>query len=422
MNKKHISHKGIISKKPHLVILGGGFGGVHTYKALSSQIKRNYDITIVDRRNHFLFTPLLPEVAGASLDVHSIVEPIRDIIDIRHNFIQSTIISVDTQSQIVSLPDGHLDYDLLVSALGSSTYFYGTPGAEEYAYVLKELDDAAAIRNRFIDCFEAASKISYGDERSNLLTFIVVGAGPTGVELTGEAADLLFKTFTKQYGTIDRSEIKLVLVNSGAEVLGMFDESLRIYAEKSLHEDHVQIFNGVRIAEVTPEGVITSDGKKMHAGTVIWTAGVSANALTCTSDSFQVERGRIKVDKYMRALNSENVFIIGDMSLCETNDGRGLPMTAQVAKQQGITTAHNIKRIVNNKPLKEFKYHEKGLLASIGNYNAIAEIKGLKFKGLFAWFMWRAIYLFNFASGKKRMRILFEWTVNIFNRRDTTRL
>jgi NADH dehydrogenase len=411
-----------VLKKSHLVILGAGFGGIYTYTSLSASIREKYHITIIDKHNHFLFTPLLPEVAGANLDQHSVVESIRDIISKDTKFIQSTVVSVDTEKQVVELADKNISYDVLVSALGSTTHFFGTPGAETNAFTLKDLDDAVQLRNRFIDVFEDASRDSDITSRRKKLTFMIVGAGATGVELAGEVADLFFKTFLSQFSELSTEDIQLILVNGGDSILGIFNEKLRAYAVASLEEDNVIIKNNIRVAEVTESGVITAEGETIDAHTVIWAAGVTANSLTCSCGAFIVERGRIKVDKYLIAENTSNVFIVGDMGLFPTADGRGLPMTAQIAKQQGITTAKNIERLLVHKTMKEFVYKEKGLLASLGSFNAVAQIKGISLTGVVAWFLWRTVYLFNFASHKKRLTIMFEWTINLFTRRDTTRL
>ena len=408
--------------KKDIVILGAGFGGIYTYKSLPDWVKKQCRITLIDRRNHFLFTPLLPEVAGASLDQHSIVEPIRDIVNRKVNVIQSTVVSVNAENNIVVLPNREIHYDVLVAGLGSTTHFFGTPGAEQYAHVLKDLDDAVQLRDKFIDTFEAASQLTDPQERAALLSFMIVGAGPTGVELAGETSDLLFDTFIKQFGNINVNEISLTLINSGDEVLQMFDKKLRTYAAQALKDINVTIKNNVRVAEVTETGVVTADGEFIPAHTVIWTAGVTANSLTCSCGSFNVEHGRIMTDEYLRAQNTKNVFVIGDMAMFPTTDGRGLPMTAQIAKQQGVVTGNNIARFLKKEPLEKFVYKEKGLLASLGSFDAIAQVKGFKFKGFIAWFMWRTIYLFNFASWKKRLMIMFIWTINLFSRRDTTRL
>ncbi|MCA9353024.1 NAD(P)/FAD-dependent oxidoreductase [Patescibacteria group bacterium] len=408
--------------KKHILILGAGFGGIYTYKSLPQWVKRDCAITIIDRRNHFLFTPLLPEVAGASLDQHSIVEPIRDIIDRNTQFIQSTVISLDTTTNTVVLPDREITYDILVAGLGSTTYFFNTPGAEEYAYVLKDLDDAVQLRARLIDTFERASQTDDHAERERLLSFTIVGGGPTGVELAGETSDLLFDTFVKQFPNINIHEITLTLINAGDDILSMFNEKLRTYAAQALTTANVVIKNNLKITEVRENGVVADDGTFLPAHTIIWTAGVAANSLTCSCGSFNVNKGRILTDEYLRAQNTQNVFVIGDMSLFPTEDGRGLPMTAQIAKQQGVLTGKNIGRLISGKSLERFMYKEKGLLASLGAFDAVAQIKGFHLKGLVAWFLWRTIYLFNFASWKKRFMIMFIWTINLFSRRDTTRL
>ena len=411
------------SKKTHIVILGAGFGGVYTYKSLPRWIKDTCDITLVDKNNHFLFTPLLAEVAGSSLDQHSVVEPIRDIVDgRRHRFIQSTVVSVDTKNKTVTLPDQELSYDILVSSLGSKTHYFGTPGAEEHAFILKDLDNAVSLRNRFIDSFEAAAQIDDPEKRKKILTFMIIGAGPTGVELAGEVADLFFTTFKAQFSPELIQDTQLLLVNSREDVLSMFDKKLQSYASHSLAKDNVTLIKNTRVAEVTEQGVITADGETIDAATVVWCAGVTANSLTCTADAFTSERGRIHVDEKMQAKNTSQVFIVGDMSLFPTEDGRGLPMTAQIAKQQGVATGKNIARLIQGKPLENFKYQEKGLLASLGSFDAVAQVGPLKIKGVVAWFMWRTIYLFNFASWKKRIRIMGEWTIGLFTRRETTRL
>ena len=408
--------------KKHIVILGAGFGGVHTYKALPSLVKKNCIITIIDQRNFFLFTPLLVEVAGSSLDQHNIVEPIRDIISPQHTFIQSMVLSVDSIQKKILLTDQEISYNILVSALGSTTHFFGVPGAQEYGYILKDLDDAVSLRNRFIDVFEEASTTLDEEHRKKLLKFVIVGGGPTGVELAGEISGLFFNTFQKQFRTISFDDVHITLVNSSPEILKMFNACLRNYAAKSLKKENIRIFNNICVTEVRPDGIVTKEGDLIPAHTIIWTAGVKANCFEKDCGSFLSNCNRIIVDDYLRAKNTKDIFIIGDMALFPSEDGRGLPMTAQIAKQQGICTAKNIKRLLYCKPLLPFVYHKKGLLVSLGSYNAIAEIKGLFFKGIFAWFIWRTIYVFNFASWKKRFRIMFDWTINLFSCRDTTRL
>lgn len=408
--------------KKKIVILGAGFGGVYTYKSIPSWLRKKCHITIIDKKNHFLFTPLLPEVATGGLDQHNVVEPIRDIINASVNFIKASVSSVDTKNKMVHIEDAEISYDILVSALGSETHFFDIPGALEYSYVLKTLEDSIAIRNRFIDIFEAASQLSNQAERSKMLSLVIVGGGPTGVELAGEAADLFFQTFDKQYKNISAKDISITLINSSDSLVSMFDTKLQKYAKASLIKNKVQVKNNSRVTEIHERGVIMDDGQSIPTQTVIWAAGVKPKVLRCIHDGFNIQNGKICVNQYLQAEHNENVFVVGDMSHFPTKDERGLPMTAQVAKQQGQCVAKNIQCLLEAKDLHPFVYKEKGLLASLGLFDAIAQIKGIRLTGLFAWFLWRTIYLLNFASWKKRIRILLDWTIGLFTRRDTTRL
>ncbi|MCI5051330.1 MAG: NAD(P)/FAD-dependent oxidoreductase [Candidatus Pacebacteria bacterium] len=408
--------------KQHLVILGGGFAGLHTYTSLPQSVKKQSTITIIDKNNHFLFTPLLPEVAGSSLHPHNIALPIKDVLGKEAKFIQDSVESVNVREKTVRLSDGqNLKYDMLVSALGANTFFYGTPGAEEHALTFKSLEDAKALRNRCIDIFQEASELESQEERQKLLSFIIIGAGPTGVEVVTEIAELIFGTLSSKYKNISLEDISITLINSGDRVLQMFDEKLSHYAQKSLSKEHIQLLNNIRVTEIKKDSVMTNDGNEIFANTILWTAGVSAIDLNCACGTFKKERGRIHVQKDLSLEDYEHTFILGDMALYPTEDGRGLPMTAQVARQQGIHTAKNIARILKGQSTEVFVYKEKGLLASLGSFNAIGQIKGIHFKGASAWIMWRAVYLMLFNSWKKRFEIMGIWFKNLFSKRDITR-
>lgn len=408
--------------KKHIVILGGGFGGISTYFSLPSSIKKDCDITIIDKRNHFLFTPLLPEVAGSSLKNHNIALPIKDVLKKTSQFIQDEIISVDLKDKTILLSsDQTIHYDIMISALGANTFFFGTPGADKYARVFKTLQDAVDLRNRCIDLFQEASELDSKTKRRELLTFMIIGGGPTGVEVTTEITELIYGTLLDKYNNINKSDISITIVNGGKRVLQMFDSQLSEYAETSLKRENVTVRNNVRIIEIKESSAITKEGEEIFANTILWTAGVSAIDLTCTCGTFEKERGRIRVSKDMRVLNDEHAFVLGDMALYPTEDGRGLPMTAQIARQQGQLVAKNITALIQGKQTKEFIYKEKGLLASLGSFNAIGQVGGMKFTGAFAWFMWRGVYLVLFNSWKKRFEIMNVWFKNLFTKRDITR-
>jgi len=410
-------------KDKKIVILGAGFGGMYAFKSLSKELFSSNKVILVDKKNHFLFTPLLHEVATGSLGPQQVVEPIRSLICSDTEFIQSSIQSIDTDKKTITTSAKKISYDILISSLGSQSYYYNITGAQEYTYTLKTLEDAVVLKNQFIKKFEQAAQETNFEKRKKILSFVIVGAGPTGVELAGEAADLFFDTFEKYYNDMYCiHDVSLILVNSTERVLGMFNEKLGKYATRRLSKHHVDVRNNIRIVEVRKNSLIADTGEEIFAETIIWTAGVSAQRLITEKPVFQLEKGCIVVDEYMRAKGLDDVYIIGDMAHCLDNNGKAYPMTAQVAKQQGMLVGENINNEYFSKPQKPFKYRERGMLASLGNYDAVAFISGISFFGLTAWFMWRTIYLFNFISWRKRLKIMLDWTINLFTERDISHL
>lgn len=314
-----------------------------------------------------------------------------------------------------------IPYDILVVALGSTTNFFKTVGAEKYAYTLKNLDDAKKLRNHFLDTFEMASLETDSTKRKEMLSFIIVGGGPTGVELAAEAAELFFDTFYGYYKkSINVDDISLSLINSGEKLLRPFKKKFQKYAERTLLGKQVKVINNTYISEITNDGVITADGKKIPAKTVVWAAGVRAHHIQCPLSLKEIG-GCLAVNNYLQIPNHKDVFVLGDMAHVSTNDERGLPMLAQVARQEGIITGENIGRLISGKKMKIFKYTSRGNLVSLGQWHAIADLHFIAFTGTFAWFVWRTIYLHNFASWRKRLKITLDWTINIFSKRDITR-
>jgi NADH:ubiquinone reductase (H+-translocating) len=406
----------------NIVIVGGGFGGIYTYKTLRSlSLPRDVKLTLIDQKNHFLFTPLLPEVAMGGLDQHNVVEPLREIIQGRDTFVQGTLKQISETEKKIILEDGsEISFDVLILGLGAKTFFFNTPGAEEFSFTLKSLDDAVVLRNHTIDIFEEASRENNSQLKEKLLRFVIVGGGPTGVELAGEAADFMFSTLDKLHNNIHKKEIDIVLVNAAPKLVGMFQEKLQSYAQLALRKVGVRVLNGVMVTGVDAEGIVFKDGTRLDSKTVVWAAGVSPQSFVC--ETLRFDKGRVCVNESLQTKEHKNIFVVGDMSFIENPEAKIYPQTAQVAKQQGIHTAHNIKNLITDKNLLPFVYKEKGLLASLGRFDAIAQIKNFTFTGFFAWFLWRTIYLFNFASWKKRLRILSDWTLGFFTKRDTSRL
>jgi len=409
--------------KKNIVIVGAGFAGINTYKSLPRWVKKNCNITIIDRHNYFLFTPLLHEVATGALNAHHVVEPIESIVGSEVVVIQDTVTAFDHADQQVRLQNNNdVPYDILVLGIGSQTNFFGTHGAEERSFVLKNLYDAELLRNHFVTRFQEASLMDTVEQRKKHLTTVIVGGGPTGVEIAGEASELFFHSFKKQYeGSFDTSEAHITLVNASATILQPFSPGSQYYAQRVLREKHVDVRNNIRVTEIADDSVITTEGEVIPAATVIWAAGVIPEHIDCPPSVLK-DRNKIHVEPTLQLKEHENVFVLGDMALVETEDTKGYPTLAQVAQQQGVQTALNIQRLLKKEPLLNFVYKEKGKLVSLGQWHAIAELGSVHLQGALAWFIWRTIYLINFASWNKRFKIVADWTSNLFNPRDTTKL
>jgi NADH dehydrogenase len=411
-------------EKKRIVILGGGFGGLYTYKSLYREFSRDdIDVTIVNRTNYFLFTPLLHEVATGSVAHHQVVESIRQLIYRSGARLHvADVMSVDSERQIVKTSIAEIPYDILVVAMGATTNFFNAPGAQENSLVLKDLSDAIKLRTTFIEAFEKASEMKDEAARRAELSFAVIGGGATGVELASEAADLFTDTFATYYkGIIDFKDVSLYLVNLAPDVLSMFDPVLREKALTVLRRSGVNVMLNTPVKEVRKDGLVLTDGTVLAATHVIWTAGVKPNPPMFTNPVPQDKGGRVIVTPTLQVESCKNVFVIGDMASFAGPDGRPLPMLAQVAVKQGLHTGRNIKRLVQGKELLPFVYVSEGELASLGHWQAVAKIDGVRFSGPFAWFIWRTVYLFKFLSGSKKFKIVIDWTMNIFYPRDITK-
>ncbi len=414
----------MVKEKKKIVILGGGFGGLYTYKGLYKYFSHDeIDITIVNRHNYFLFTPMLHEVATGGVAHHQVVESIRQIIYRTNDHLHiAELLSVDCEKQMVKTSIDEIPYDILVVALGATTNFFNAPGAEEHCFVLKDLRDAIRLRTVLIDTFEKGSEIADHDERKKALSFAVVGGGATGVELVAEIAELYMSTFLKYYhGLITPADISLYLINAGPEILAPFHPSLRKSALDVLRHSGVTVMLDTVVKEVKEDGILFNNDTFLPVKNVIWTAGVKPNPPMFNHPVEQDKGGRIMVNEFLQMNNCPNVFVLGDMASMIGKDGKPLPMLAQVAEKQGLHTGGNIKRLISGKKLLPFEFTSQGELASLGQWNAVANIFGIRFQGAIAWFLWRMIYLFKFLSGSKRMKIAMDWAVNLFYPRDITK-
>lgn len=411
-------------EKKKIVILGGGFGGLYTYKGLYKYFhKDEIDITVVNKTNYFLFTPLLHEVATGGIAHHQLVESLRQIMYKTNDHLHvAELLTIDCENKKVKTTIGELSYDVLVIALGATTNFFNAPGAQEHSMVLKDLHDALKLRTTLIESFEKATEIKDERERRKELSFAVIGGGPTGVELVTEIAELINDTFLKYYhGVIKCEDISLYLINRDSEVLMPFHPSLRKGALSVIEKSGVKVMLNTGVKEVRKDSVVLNDDKVLEVNHVIWTAGVKPNAPSFSHQATLDNWGRIVVDDTLSVSGCPGVFAIGDIASLADKDGKPMPMLAQIAVKQGIHTGGNIYRFVKGSKLLPFSYQSKGALVSLGQWQALADFKFIRFSGPIAWFIWRTVYLFKFISRSKRIKIIVDWTVNIFYPRDITK-
>jgi NADH:ubiquinone reductase (H+-translocating) len=438
--------------KPHILILGAGFGGMYVARDLVRFVKKgDIDVTIVNETNYFLFTPLLHEVATGSLAPQSVAEPLREIFaGTGVKICQGTVASIDREKRVVSIlgdvngADIHhrvkheLAYDFLIIATGATTNYYNIPGADIHTYPLKTLADAALIRARIIDTFEEAVMCDDPIARARLLSFVVVGGGPTGVEIVSELAEFIKGIVDRYYydtncrsdepGSCASEEPRITLVHAGADLLQQFSPALRIRARHRLERARVSIQVGSAVTSVSPRGIELSNNTTIEASTVIWAAGVKPSIPPFIGRAPALINGRLAVDGYFRIADDDRVYVLGDASgyLDSRHSAPDqpviLPMLAQVAVRQAHFVARNVTSAIIGKKPRSFSYRSKGSMVSLGQWSAIGEIAGLKVSGFTAWWLWRTIYLFKFISWKKRLHIVIDWTLDLFYPRDITTL
>jgi NADH dehydrogenase len=414
-----------MGKEPvRVVILGGGFGGLYAALALEKSLARgvsDVQVTLVNRENFFLFTPMLHEVAASDLDMTHIVNPIRKLLH-RVKFIQGSVEAIDLPARSVTLAhggDGHgheVPYDHLVIALGAVTNFYGLPGVAERALTMKSLGDAIAARNRLIECLEEADP-ECCRVKAPLLTFVVAGGGFAGVETVAGINDFV-RAALRFYPNLREAAVRVVLVHDGPVILPELGESLGTYAQRKLGERKVEIRVNTKISGMSEAGVSLSDGTVIQAKTLIWTAGTAPHPLLATLPC-RKERGRLVADQYMALPDWPGVWALGDCSVIpDPHTGRPYPPTAQHALRQGTVLAGNILATIRGGPKRPFVFKTIGLLASIGRRTGVAQILGVNFSGFVAWWLWRTIYLSKLPRFEKKVRVTLDWLLDVIFSKD----
>ena len=396
--------------RPRVVIAGAGFAGLTCARALK---RAPVDLLLVDRNNYHLFTPLLYQVASALLDPGEIARPVRQLIRPLRNadFLLANVTGVDFEQRQVLTDHGPLTYDYLVLATGSQSDYFGKASLAQHAFGLKELDEGLAVRNRVLQRFEESRWTTDREERRSLLTFVVVGGGPTGVEMAGALSELISLVLRKDYHDLDLDLVRVILLEAAGTLLGTFEPPLREAARRSLEKKGVEVlFNG-RVEEVTAGSLRLADGHEIFASTVIWTAGVRASDLGSTLGLALGRQARIQVMPTLQAPGHPEVFVIGDLAGASLiNDGDVLlPMLIPVAMQEGRKVAATIKDLLRNYGATNFRYKDPGIMATIGRNSAVAQLGPVRLTGFLGWLMWLVVHLVNVISFRSRIIVLINW-------------
>jgi NADH dehydrogenase len=404
-----------------VLIVGAGFAGLNAAKKLGKS--QRVEVTVVDRRNHHLFQPLLYQVAMAGLSPADIAAPIRSVLSpFRYvRVLQGEVTSLDLDANKVQADFGELSYDYLVLACGARHSYFGNDAWEEFAPGLKTIEQATEIRRRVLVAFEEAERISDRQERRRQMTFVIVGGGPTGVELAGAIGEMTRFTLAKDFRNIDAKQARIILIEAGPRILPMFSAELAARAARDLERLGVQVWTSASVTNIDADGVRAGD-ERIRAATVLWAAGVEASTLGQKTGE-QIDRaGRVIVGADLSLAGHSNVFVAGDMANVSHESGQPLPGTAPVALQQGRHIARNILREIRGLPREPFKFFDKGQVATIGRSRAIAQVGRFRIAGFAAWWLWLVIHIYYLTGFRNRLLVALQWAWSFVTFRRGARL
>ena len=397
-----------LEPREHVVIIGGGFGGLSAALALRHAAVH---VTLIDRRNYHLFQPLLYQVATAGLSPADIASPIRAILRHQSNtrVLLGKVTGIDVAGRAVLIDEKRVAYDQLVVATGARHAYFNHQEWERYAPGLKKIDDAADIRRRILLAFERAENSSDQKEQQRLLSFVIIGGGPTGVEMAGAIAELARRALSTDFRNIDPRSARIVLVESGPRVLASFPEALSVVAKCELEKLGVEVRLGTRVSRCDPEGIVVANDR-IEADTIIWAAGVMASPAAMWLGAVKDHAGRVVVGRDLTLDGHPEIFVIGDTALALSADGKPLPGIAPVAKQQGVYVARVIAARVRGRPAPApFRYRHLGAMATIGRKSAVADFGKFRLSGFVAWLLWGLVHVCYLVGFRNRIAVMLDW-------------
>lgn len=404
-----------------VVIVGGGFVGLNAAKKLGRS--RDIEVTLIDRRNHHLFQPLLYQVATAGLSPADIAAPIRSILSHYKNIrvLQGTVCSVDKTVNKVTTDFGEVPFDYLILGCGASHSYFGHNDWEEFAPGLKSVEEATEIRRRILLAFEEAERLNDREKQRKYLTFVVVGGGPTGVELAGAIGEMSRFTLARDFRNIDSKLSRVILIEAGPRILPAFSPEQSSRATRDLESLGVQVWTSSPVTKIDSNGVEVGT-ERVHAATVLWAAGVQASKLGASLGCELDRQGRVIVEPDLSIPSHSNIFVAGDQAHFAHQTGRPLPGMAPVAIQQGRFIAEQILNDIASQPRGAFEYFDKGQMATIGRSRAIAEVGKFKFRGWIAWLAWLVVHVYYLTGFKNRFFVVMQWAISYLTYRRGARL
>ncbi len=405
---------------PRIVIVGCGFAGLKFLKKIDSS---KYQTVLIDKKNYHTFQPLLYQVASSGLEPDSIVYPIRKIFKGKKNFFfrMAETENIDTDNKVISTSIGKLNYDILIIATGATSNFFGMKNIQKYAMPMKDVVEALNLRSLIIQNFEEALNTSNLEEREKLMNFVIVGGGPTGIELAGALAELKTHILPSDYPDLDIRRMQIHIIEADQRVLANMSEESSLKAEMQLKKKGVNVWLNTIVKDYDGS-TVTTNNKIYLSNTLIWAAGIKGHFPKGIKTPI-TKSNRIIVDAYNEIENYKNVYAIGDVAFVETNDyPKGNAMLASVAEQQGYQLAKNLNRKIMNKPLKPFHYNDKGTMATIGRNNAVVDLPFMKINGIIGWYIWMFVHLMLLVDFRNRMVVFINWVWSYINYDKGTRV